>query len=398
VATPTQLPTTRPEAHADDETTDVPADPDEAYRQALEGAQTVAVAEAQRLLAQVMAELRGAQKSFAATSVAADQARKTDEQAQQQLHLAEESAARTQREIVELAVRTGHTRETLGVVAREAYQGSSLAALGVVLAAETPTQLTNRYVGMRTLLRTGDTALSHLAVDQANLRNAHARLEGQRDQMQDRADVAGKSRAAMENAAQVALQAQANLDNKSDLVAAALEAAEKAKLEDYRRYMELLNQSTAIGEELTRIDYGPGFGTGTFMRPAIGQVTSGYGMRLHPILGYVKMHTGLDFARGDGLIYAADSGTVIEAKWNNAYGNMVIIDHGDLHGQRLTTVYAHQRDLIVSPGQRVEKGQVIGNIGATGYATGPHLHFEVRLDGQHTDPSPWIADAPLPGS
>ncbi|TDD98085.1 M23 family metallopeptidase [Jiangella asiatica] len=162
--------------------------------------------------------------------------------------------------------------------------------------------------------------------------------------------------------------------------------------------MELLQESTAVGELLTTIDYGPGYGTGTFVRPATGPTTSEYGPRMHPILGYVKMHTGLDFGRGDGRIYAADAGTVIEAGWNNAYGNMVIVDHGLVNGQRLTTMYAHQADLIVGPGQRVEKGQYIGNIGSTGYSTGPHLHFEVRLDGQHTDPWPWVASAPLPSS
>nr|WP_246211623.1 M23 family metallopeptidase [Phytoactinopolyspora alkaliphila] len=102
------------------------------------------------------------------------------------------------------------------------------------------------------------------------------------------------------------------------------------------------------------------------------------------------MHTGIDFGRGDGNIYAADAGTVIEAKYNTAYGNMVIVDHGDFEGRRLTTLYAHQSGLSVSVGQKVEKGQVIGKIGSTGYSTGPHLHFEVRLNGQHTDPRPWL--------
>ncbi|MGH8826411.1 MAG: peptidoglycan DD-metalloendopeptidase family protein [Jiangellaceae bacterium] len=367
-----------------------------AYSQALEGAQTVAVAEAQRLLQMVLAEIDGAQDVLDKSTAEAEAARAADAEAQKQLRLAEESAARTQREIADIRARAEQTRHTLGAVAMEAYQGDSLATLGVVLSAETPNELADRYVGMRTLLRAGDSALGDLATDEANLRNAQARLEGQREQRQKLADQAADTRATKELTEQAAQQAQVVLEDKGDKYEYALSLAEQARLEDYRRYMELLNESTALGAALAGINYGPGYGSGTFVRPGTGATTSEYGPRLHPILGYVKIHTGLDFGLGDGNIYAADSGTVVEAKWNNAYGNMVVIDHGEFNGYRLTTMYAHQPGLMVTEGQRVEKGQVIGRIGATGYSTGPHLHFEVRLDGQHTDPWPWVEDAPAP--
>ncbi len=376
---------------------DVPSDPDTAYQQAIAGAQTVAVAEARRLLAEVMADVDTAQVSYALARSAADAARREADEAQRRLKVAEESAARTERQIADLVRRTESTRDTLGLVAREAYKGTNLAALGVVLAAETPAELTTRYVGMRTLLRTGDSTLGRMAVDEAELRNAYARLTGQRVTLARRAEQAATARQDKEAAEQAAEAARGVLDEKSALVASALDAAEQARLEDYSRYMALLNESTAIGARLAGLDYGPGYGTGTFLRPGTGSTTSEYGPRLHPILGYVKLHTGLDFGRGDGAVYAADSGTVVEATWNTAYGNMVIVDHGLWNGQRLTTMYAHQRDLAVAVGQKVEKGQVIGTIGSTGYSTGPHLHFEVRLDGNHTDPWPWVADAPAPG-
>lgn len=371
-------------------------DPDDAYAEALEGAQTLAVAEAQRLLQQVLGEIDGAQGLLAAASMAAEAARAADTEAQKQLQLAEQSAARTQREIDAITQRTAQTRKTLAAVANEAYQGNSLATLGVVLSAETPTELTDRYVGMRTLMRAGDAVLGDLAADQADLRNAKARLEGQRRQKQQLADEASAARRSKEATEQTAAQAQAVLADKSDKYEYALSLARQARLEDYQRYMEMINESTALGQQLAVGNYGPGYGTGTFVRPGTGSTTSEYGPRLHPILGYVKIHTGLDFGRGDGKIYAADAGTVVEAKWNNAYGNMVVVDHGEFNGQRLTTMYAHQPNLMVSKGQRVEKGQVIGSIGSTGYSTGPHLHFEVRLDGQHTDPWPWVKDAPPP--
>jgi murein DD-endopeptidase MepM/ murein hydrolase activator NlpD len=104
----------------------------------------------------------------------------------------------------------------------------------------------------------------------------------------------------------------------------------------------------------------------------------------------------VDLSTGDGLVYAADRGTVIITEFNIAYGNMTVIDNGVIGGLHVATLYAHQAAFAVKPGDRVFKGQPIGVIGATGYATGPHLHFEVRIDGKVIDPWPWIKDSPEP--
>ena len=141
---------------------------------------------------------------------------------------------------------------------------------------------------------------------------------------------------------------------------------------------------------------GPVVSTGTFVRPGNGEVTSPFGIRFHPILRYTKLHTGTDLSVGDGWVYAADAGVVIQAGFNSAYGNMTVIDHGSTGGHGVTTLYAHQSSMLVQPGDTVTKGQRVGRIGSTGYSTGPHLHFEVRIDGQPVDPWPYIADAPVP--
>jgi murein DD-endopeptidase MepM/ murein hydrolase activator NlpD len=127
-------------------------------------------------------------------------------------------------------------------------------------------------------------------------------------------------------------------------------------------------------------------------------VTSPFGPRLHPILHYVKVHTGMDFGSGDGLVYAADSGVVLITELNTAYGNMTVIDHGTVGGQRLATLYAHQAAFAVHPGDRVRKGQPIGVVGSTGFATGPHIHFEVRVGGAPLDPAPYLEHAQMPGT
>jgi murein DD-endopeptidase MepM/ murein hydrolase activator NlpD len=126
-------------------------------------------------------------------------------------------------------------------------------------------------------------------------------------------------------------------------------------------------------------------GTGTFAHPLSGVITSPFGMRFHPILHYTKLHTGTDFA-GSSVIHAADDGRVIMTLLSSAYGNFTVIDHGVVDGKHITTAYAHQARFLVRQGQVVHKGDPIGIVGATGYATGPHLHFEVRENGTVVDP------------
>jgi murein DD-endopeptidase MepM/ murein hydrolase activator NlpD len=114
---------------------------------------------------------------------------------------------------------------------------------------------------------------------------------------------------------------------------------------------------------------------------------SGYGYRGSPISGGTEFHTGLDLkATLNTDVVAAESGTVIYAGWRGGYGNAVIIDHGG----GISTLYAHNNSLCVSVGDTVTKGQVISKAGTTGYSTGVHLHFEVRINGAHTNPTPYI--------
>ncbi len=126
--------------------------------------------------------------------------------------------------------------------------------------------------------------------------------------------------------------------------------------------------------------------------PATGGVTSPYGMRVHPVTGEYKLHTGTDFEATDGNYYAAADGTVSYAGFDEAYGNMVKIDHGNVNGHHVETWYAHQPDLQVSVGDEIQAGDKLGDIGSTGYSTGPHAHFELRVDGEPIDATPYIVD------
>lgn len=116
-------------------------------------------------------------------------------------------------------------------------------------------------------------------------------------------------------------------------------------------------------------------------------LTSYFGYRVHPIFGTRKLHSGMDVGAGTGTpIYAAGNGVVIESGWTGGYGKAVIIDHGG----GVATLYAHSSELYVYPGQKVKRGQLIAAIGSTGFSTGPHLHFEVRVNGVPVDPLTYL--------
>lgn len=151
---------------------------------------------------------------------------------------------------------------------------------------------------------------------------------------------------------------------------------------------ELLAESSRLQTIISgRSGSGTVHGTGRLMWPVSGPVVSGFGWRIHPIFHTRKFHTGIDIAAGYGTpIHAADSGTVIYAAAMSGYGNVIVIDHGG----GLSTLYAHQSGFAAGTGAGVSRGQVIGYVGMTGYTTGPHLHFEVRVDGSPVDPMGYL--------
>ena len=160
----------------------------------------------------------------------------------------------------------------------------------------------------------------------------------------------------------------------------ALEAAEAQLVRDSEQIANLIRQKLAAQSGAVR-------GTGRFVFPANARISSGFGNRVHPILGYSRFHGGVDFAAPQGTaIYAADSGQVIFSGWYGGYGQTVIVDHGG----GLTTLYAHASRLLVREGQSVRQGQSIAAVGSTGLSTGPHLHFEVRRNGNPVNPMGYL--------
>lgn len=129
----------------------------------------------------------------------------------------------------------------------------------------------------------------------------------------------------------------------------------------------------------------------TFIKPIAGPITSSFGYRIHPIFKSRIFHSGIDIGGANGgAVMASNDGKVIYAGWYGGYGKCVILDHGVINGQPITTLYAHMSSIAVSNGQMVRKGQTVGREGSTGYSTGPHCHFEVRINGKPTNPLNYI--------
>ncbi len=164
------------------------------------------------------------------------------------------------------------------------------------------------------------------------------------------------------------------------------EKSERELARQSKQIEDMINKTVSKTSKTTTITT-----TANFVRPVGGPITSPYGSRIHPIFKRQIFHSGVDIGAPYGAnVKAANSGKVIFTGWYGGYGKVVIIDHGKVGGVPTTTLYAHLSSYRVEKGASVYRGQVIANIGTTGYSTGPHLHFEVRRNGATTNPFNYI--------
>ncbi len=188
--------------------------------------------------------------------------------------------------------------------------------------------------------------------------------------------------------------AKTNLEQMSAQQLAVLEQNKKEQQAAFDNIERLESEANALNQKIrklqttTQVSRSSANGSiKVWPVPGYYQVSSSYGRRIHPITQKRSLHTGIDIVAPAGTqIRTVGAGVVIMTGWNNAYGNMTIIDHG----QGLSTLYAHQSALNVTSGQAVQANQIIGYVGSTGWSTGPHLHFEVRVGGNPTNPLQYL--------
>ena len=241
------------------------------------------------------------------------------------------------------------------------------------------------------------------------LRTAEAQLEVVRRRALDRAEDADEERQAqqqrladLQDARAAAMELRLEIQSRIEewnLVSADIERSDKEmereinrieeeirRREEERRRQEEEARRRAIEEERRRheAEHGP---FELVAWPADGEKTSGFGPRVHPIFGTVRQHNGIDLGGDTGdRVRAARSGEVILAGERGGFGNTIVL----YHGLGYSTLYAHLSRIEVSEGQQVQSGDRIGAIGSTGWSTGPHLHFELRIDGSAVDPTPFL--------
>ena len=199
----------------------------------------------------------------------------------------------------------------------------------------------------------------------------------------------------IEEAIQIILNLENDLENRQAEYDAIMAAEDAANATIDKLVAELEAQRAAEAAAAAAAAGGSGGGgsanaSGSFMWPVASYVyvSSRFGLRVHPITGEKKSHTGIDIASNQGTaVYASDGGSVTLAGWNGGYGNCIMIDHGNGY----VTLYGHLSSLSVSVGQTVSQGTTIGAVGSTGNSTGPHLHFEVLKNGTRIDPEQFFS-------
>ena len=181
-----------------------------------------------------------------------------------------------------------------------------------------------------------------------------------------------------------------NLETERELYAETRAEEDRIQAEINKKVAELEREQ----ERLRQAQADKVRGTGTFKWPVPGYstITSGFGIRPHPVFRVLRQHTGIDIGAPHGAsVIAADTGTVITSSYNSSYGHYIVISHGNIiNGKNTTTLYAHLSSRGVKEGDKVIKGDVIGRVGSTGVSTGPHLHFEVSIGGERVNPQKYL--------
>lgn len=262
---------------------------------------------------------------------------------------------------------------------RDVYMHGKLNYLEVILGAKNFTDFANRLEFLKRIVSADLNLITEIRAERELILQKKQQLEVQRQQLAKLQAEAEAKKTVVENKKQDQLIVLARLQDEKALAEASYAELQATSQDIEARIRARQQQGASAGQVV--------HGSGVFIWPTSGPITSPFGYRIHPIFGTQIYHSGIDIGVDTGTpIMAADSGVVVEADWLGGYGYAVVIDHGN----GLSTLYGHNSELAVSSGQSVQQGQVIAYAGSTGYSTGPHCHFEVRVDGSPVDPMGYL--------
>ncbi|MBK9178482.1 MAG: peptidoglycan DD-metalloendopeptidase family protein [Acidimicrobiales bacterium] len=340
-----------------------------------EQALSARVAELDASLATVQAERADAQRRLDQAQARADQARTQLAGTRRQL---EEASDLLAERAVDAYVGGGPASDFASI----ALQGGDLADL------QTRASYTSWLAAeQRTTIDRRKALEEDARIRSDQLEAARSQIQAQRDLVAERE---AQARALRDEQEAARREAEAEVDRQASLIA----EVEARRGQYEQRIAALQQESDAVAAALRArsgsLSTGPavqGSGQLAFPVPGYSVGSRRFGVQVHPIYGTPRMHSGVDIGAPTGApVRAADDGVVVSADVRGGYGNCIVIDHGD----GLATLYAHLSAMSVGAGESVTRGQVIGAIGSTGASTGPHLHFEVRVNGNPVDPLPYL--------
>lgn len=316
-----------------------------------------------------------------------------------QIELYDEQITETKQKLDEATKNEEDQHEALCSRMRAMEESGTLSYVDVLFSATSLTDLLSKASDITHIMSYDKNLQTEYAAARENVEELKAELEvAQTEQQAIRGELEFKQQQ-LEAQTTAAYEMLAGLENDLEAYNKAYEENEQAEKEladEIDELMKELQRQEAAAAAAAARPSGGGssggnsntgssvMGSGSFVWPATSYlVTSEYGYRVHPLQGVQKFHSGVDIGAGAGTpIYAAAAGTVATATYNDSYGNYVLINHGGGN----STLYAHMSSMAVSSGAYVTQGQVIGYVGSTGWSTGPHLHYEVRLNGSTVNP------------
>ena len=344
--------------------------------------------------------LAAARKQLYRTRLRLRDARERDREMQAKLELAQERLDRAKAELEQGRADLSGQREAVTDMITTIYQEGDpqLQAFSSMLTASSAADLTWTQEGQQVMV-------GRETREYDELRAAEVLLEVREDQLavaEAQVEVAREAAAEhLEVMADLTAEARTARQRVQEVVAERADAQQmalRAKRKDRAELRELRKEEARIKRQIAAQAAKanqPNISTnrGGFLSwPMVGgYVTSPYGYRVHPIYGYYRMHDGTDFGGGCGVpLPAAAGGRVVSTYYSSSYGNRVIIYVGRVNGKNLTIIYNHLSHDVVSSGQQVSRGQVIGYSGSTGWSTACHLHFTVMVNGATVDPMGWL--------
>ena len=299
----------------------------------------------------------------------------------------ENAIAEKEVEISEKTAEVNATREKFLLMIRAQYESENTDALSVVIGADDMSDLLSRVENAANLLSYNSKLLEKFKTEKQQLEDmksvlesAKAELESTKAEQETYAEELLKEQSALEEQKGDSDRYIASLRKTEAQITAEYEAARKAEDEENARLENLLKQLAKASQSE--------YVGGKFIWPcdlSVKRISSTYGYRTYYIYGkkVTDFHRGIDIPSAVGTdIYAAQTGKVVVAERHSSYGNYIVVDHGG----GISTLYAHCSKLLVKVGDTVKQGDHIAEMGATGNVTGPHLHFEVRVDGKIQDP------------